>query len=83
LGENTEEAISSLRKGEFPDYDDGTVKGTIEANPDGSKRGRTSEMRHRKKNKKVTMETKSKRIKVPSKIFKEIKACDCECCGHK
>ena len=32
LGENTEEAISSLRKGEFPDYDDGTVKGTIEVN---------------------------------------------------
>jgi hypothetical protein len=39
LGENTEDQISALRKDEFPDYDDGTVKGTIEANNASSKRG--------------------------------------------
>lgn len=87
-GENTEDALSAIRKGEaFPDYDDGTVKGTIEANLNAgsrrsSRRGETAELPERLKKKKTKKESKSKKSFIPSKLYKAIKACHCDCAGH-
>ena len=86
-GENTEEAMSALRKDEaFPDYDDGTVKGTIEANAASrrsSKREDSAGLPQRVHKKKAKKEAKSKKTSIPSKLYRAMKACDCECCGHK
>ena len=87
-GENTEDALSAIRKGEaFPDYDEGTVKGTIEANLNArsrrsSRRGETAELPERLKKKRTKKESKSKKSSIPSKLYKAIKACNCDCAGH-
>ena len=33
------------------------------------------------KKKTIKKESKSKKVSVPSKLYKAIKACECECCG--
>jgi hypothetical protein len=88
-GENTEEAMSALRKDEaFPDYDDGTVKGTIEANAASrrsSKLEASAALPQRVHKKKAKKDSKSKKAMIPSKLYQAMKACNCESCStlHK